>query len=440
MPNLLVENNYADISVCPQGDSARPANAKNQLTIGDLHGNALKLIYFLVRQNVITLDEADYNRIVNIYETETLTKNLLREFSEILDRVTVQPVGTVRLIGDEMADRGMNDYLTLKIFEMLRRHRVNVEILISNHGIEFLEACEKQKDFKAPRLLNGMGLNHAISLQRLNDLVKRGVVTRKEVLEMAGRCYNPFLRALSYTVSEDGRAITIYSHAGIGLQTIARIAEWLDVSYRDTTAFNLASTIDSINTAFQKYVCERTVHQLYDHKVMDAAYRDANYQISQMWHPFVFLMWNRQHWLVEKNRPAVHKGYQLDFVHGHDSDDLTQGNIYNLDNQLGKSRNHQGEYHILYSQDKPGVAFNINQDSLYTLYTNIDIMKKYGEHYFWHTQSYQTAVKLLKNAYVKIDAKINADDAARENAFIDYVRGNALMHHRRTSTRKLLLK
>ena len=63
-----------------------------------------------------------------------------------------------------------------------------------------------------------------------------------------------------------------------------------------------------------------------------------------------------------------------------------------------------------------------------------------GEHYFWHTQSYQTAVKLLKNAYVKINPKINADDPARENAFIDYVRGNALMHHRRTSTRKLLLK
>jgi len=39
----------------------------------------------------------------------------------------------------------------------------------------------------------------------------------------------------------------------------------------------------------------------------------------------------------------------LYFVHGHDSTDLTQGNIFDLDNFLGKGPGlNQGEYTALY--------------------------------------------------------------------------------------------
>ncbi len=59
---------------------------------------------------------------------------------------------------------------------------------------------------------------------------------------------------------------------------------------------------------------------------------------------------------------------------------------------------------------------------------------------FWHTQTYQTAVKLLKEKYLALAPLENredgeASDQADENAFIDYVRGNSAVHWSRTSTR-----
>jgi hypothetical protein len=61
-----------------------PFDEDCQLTIGDLHGNGLKLMYFLVRQNVIDLDESDYLRFAEIYlkDVDGITKEDLKTFEE----------------------------------------------------------------------------------------------------------------------------------------------------------------------------------------------------------------------------------------------------------------------------------------------------------------------------------------------------------------------
>ena len=143
----------ANLDVLPKGNENYPADIKNQLTIGDLHGNALKLIYFLVRQNVLVIEPENYAEIVVIYKKNELRKIDLERFNSILTNIIVQAVGTVRLIGDEVADRGTNDYFTLKLLNMLQSKGVPVEVLISNHGVEFVEACEKKSDFIPPRRL-----------------------------------------------------------------------------------------------------------------------------------------------------------------------------------------------------------------------------------------------------------------------------------------------
>ena len=43
----------ADLYKEPGSDHNHPCDPSNQLTIGDLHGNALKLIYFLLRQKFL---------------------------------------------------------------------------------------------------------------------------------------------------------------------------------------------------------------------------------------------------------------------------------------------------------------------------------------------------------------------------------------------------
>src|SRR5579883_2145455 len=109
----------ADLEVYPKEtkDTDCIPHANNEFTIGDLHGNALKLLHFLVRQNVINLDEAEYAEFVKLYKKDS--KEITKEdldviFEKILAKMTANPVGTVRLIGDELSDRGANDYFTLK--------------------------------------------------------------------------------------------------------------------------------------------------------------------------------------------------------------------------------------------------------------------------------------------------------------------------------------
>ncbi|WP_324607133.1 Dot/Icm T4SS effector Wip [Legionella adelaidensis] len=271
-----------------------------------------------------------------------LTKNHLDEFNQILSKIEFSNDCLVRLIGDELADRGSNDYFTLKILEKLNEHKVPVEIIVSNHSIEFIEAYEKQDNFHAPMLSQG---GHAPSMEKLQTLVEKGLVSREEILAIAEKSYKPNLRAISYSLSEDKKEITIYSHAGIGLNTIRSLAEKLKVEYKDQTASELAQTIDSINIEFQKHVKSNTVNTLYSREKMYVGYYGYS-EISDA--PLEFIMWNRFYHSLE--RPASYSGYKINFVHGHDSHDPTRENIYNLDNALGKMAYlNQGEYTVLYS-------------------------------------------------------------------------------------------
>lgn len=341
---LIVEQ--VDIFQLPALDTRHTGGAGTQVTIGDLHGNAMKLMFMLVKHGIATnIDKADYNRLVTLYKTPTedLTKEHLDEFNQILSKLEFNKDSLVRLIGDELADRGNNDYFTLKILQKLSEHNVPVEIIVSNHSIEFIEACEKQNDFHPPMLRWG----HASSMQKLQCLVEKGIVTREEIVAIANKNYKPTLRAISYSLSEDKQEITIYSHAGIGLNTIKNLTQKLKVEYQDATASELAQTIDKVNAQFQKHVQNNTVNTLYTRDKMFEGYC-GEADLSDA--PFEFIMWNRLYHHI--NRPAVHSGYKVNFAHGHDSSILTKNNIYNLDNNLGKAEYmNKGTYTVLYSQE-----------------------------------------------------------------------------------------
>lgn len=323
-----------------------------QITIGDLHGNAMKLMFMLVTHGIATnINKEDYENLVKIYsiQAENLTKEHLGDFNKILAKIEFNSDSTIRLIGDELADRGNNDYFTLKILEKLHDHKVPVEIIVSNHSIEFIEASEKQKDFRAPMLNN----EHALSMKNLQTLVEKGIVEREEILKIAKKAYKPTLRAISYSLSEDDKEITIYSHAGIGLNTIKKLASHLKVNYKDTTALDLALTIQNINEKFQKHVQNNTVNTLYTRAKMNEGYRGYS-DLSNA--PFEFIMWNRLYNKID--RPAVHSGYNVNFVHGHDSSDLTRDNIYNLDNTLGKeAQANRGTYTVLSCKNERTLQF-----------------------------------------------------------------------------------
>lgn len=346
--NIII-NAHANIDYYPELDKSHPADSKNQLTIGDLHGNALKLIYFLIRQNVIVLDPNAYSELVRIYKTPvySLTKEDIDAFHNIIGSISALPVGTVRLIGDELSDRGSNDYFTLKILERLGELKVPVEVLISNHSTDFMDQYETQDDFIPARLTP----DHSRSMLNLQSLITKGLIQRSTIDNMVANTIKPILKALSYTLDKENNKITIYSHAGIDLSVIESLSKKLGVEYCHDTIEHLAQSIDLINAKIALHLHNNTLHTLYHHEYVMSGY--MTHGLDKDKSPLEFIMWNRYY--SDLARPTKHaNGYGLDFIHGHDPNERSADNIFNLDNVLGKDIfYHQGDYSILYSQELP---------------------------------------------------------------------------------------
>ncbi len=197
-----------------------------EVTVGDLHGNAIKLLFFLVQEGIFKIDESNYDRLVRCYETyeeksrkanqlkaqHAQEKALLERFKNLdeklkkgigkvnpqslAEKIAAQarllsvieesindafkeiarinfifmqtllssclfnnPVNDqpskklVRLVGDELCDRGCSDYFTIIIFllmfqkESMSENLFKFTVLASNHGLEAVLYCEAVRKF-----------------------------------------------------------------------------------------------------------------------------------------------------------------------------------------------------------------------------------------------------------------------------------------------------
>ncbi|KTD43389.1 Dot/Icm T4SS effector Wip [Legionella quateirensis] len=339
MTHSKIEKPGIDIYTCPQPDITNAT----EISIGDLHANAMLMMYFLVTNGVVKISDEKYAQLKDIYLKSPLNKSDIEVFNKIIDELEIGEKPLIRLIGDEICDRGQNDYFIFKILDKLTKSGVQTEILLSNHGIEFMIPYE-QKKFEELYAPNIGFLGQSRSMDNMRTLVENGVITKDEVDTLVKESYLPNLKLISYTL--DGNNITIYSHAGIGLETIRSLAEKFKadgVVYKDDTAEDLARTIEAINSVFDKHVKAGTVHTLTVNISNSYDYQND---------PVTFLIWNRGYFNL--SREQAHNGYQMFYAHGHDSGDLTKNNIINLDNTLGKGATaNLGTYRVLGVQGGP---------------------------------------------------------------------------------------
>ncbi|KTD37407.1 hypothetical protein Lmor_0599 [Legionella moravica] len=337
MTHSKIEKPGIDIYKCPQAD----ITTATEITIGDLHANAMLMMYFLVTNGVLKISDAQYTQLKDIYLKDNLTKEDIKAFNAIVDNLEIGEKPLIRFVGDEICDRGQNDYFIFKILEKLNKSGVQTEILLSNHGIEFMIPYEQNQELYAPNI-GFMGQSR--SMDNMRALIERGVITKDEVDQLVQASYLPNLKLISYTL--DGDNLTVYSHAGIGLETIRSMTELFKddgVVYKDDTAENLARTIEAINAVFDKHVKAGTVHTLTKNMSNSRDFKND---------PVTFLIWNRDYYYL--SREQDHNGYQMFYAHGHDSGEPTQKNIINLDNMLGKgATNNTGTYKVLGVQGGP---------------------------------------------------------------------------------------
>ena len=94
----------------------RPERVEHaSLVTGDIHGNALKLLHFLCKSNVIAINDTDYQRFYNLYHQKQATKQQVADIKRLIDGLIISDKSTfIRLLGDELCDRGNNDFFTLR--------------------------------------------------------------------------------------------------------------------------------------------------------------------------------------------------------------------------------------------------------------------------------------------------------------------------------------
>lgn len=310
------------------------------ITLGDLHANVVKFLFFLIIEGVVGTTDENYDELVALYnepypqdKIQYLVKFAKETFliKKIINDLTIKKKETlVRLIGDELADRGKNDFYILLLLAKLHQEKVTVEILISNHSIEFIKAYEQKKPFKSDLIGH---LCQSISMERLQELLDLGLTTRAEIEQIVNSAYLPKLKLISYTIETNGSGIRLYSHAPIDLAIVQKIAAKLGISYQDNTVTSLAQTIDSMNIKFQEnYVVPGKINVLFN-------------KLEDFTDPFTQLIWNRDYSTL--NREIQHHNYNVCYIHGHDSNEPSSQNIINLDNNLGKPGLNQGLFEVL---------------------------------------------------------------------------------------------
>ncbi len=371
MPKTLFDLKDADkinINDYPSPTLRRQMRAddNHRIWTGDLHANGLRFLHFLIIHGVfenITKQDYDIFKAIYFKDIDTLTSQDVQAVEDILQKAEVNQNILVGLIGDDLADRGRLDLWILLIIKKLVTSGVDIEIMLSNHGVEAPLALEKLvatdniDEFKTTLLqeeaIPVLGIpGHAPSLANLRKLMVKGIVTKEQVKQLF-EFYKPKLKLISYNLIQSPRSeygcFTIHSHAPIGLETIqAHASKFLGRNYRIdfTNVHEIAKAIDKINEKFQQnYVITGRISELLDIEQCRRGYQNEEIELT---FPVERVMWNRFMFTKPETRKKVPGKIKLQtpkqigkftchWVHGHTGMECSGKNhVINLDTMLGK--------------------------------------------------------------------------------------------------------
>lgn len=338
------------------------SNADIEITLGDLHGNTLNLLHKLMREGVINISPAYYSALASIYlkEAHEITAEDLALFRAIVAHsITVNPVRLVRLLGDDVADRGKNDYFMLILLAELQKKNLPLEILLSNHSavlhyaFDLIAYYKKMKPHGRPsvetigKIIDESSeyVSPVTSLKGLEFFLTHEIVSLAEIEDLVWNFYRPATKLISYTLLDNGD-INLYTHAPVGFETIKGLADYYSVSFQCDTAQQLATTIDQINQEFQKDLCSGKFILNYFGECSSRDYSEEDRTFtSPISAPHWRLIWNREqasnpHYAI--TFPSL--AYKVNVIHGHigprplpNWQPHPNANFYGLDSLFGKA-------------------------------------------------------------------------------------------------------
>ena len=336
--SIQIAERDADLSICP-----KPLDVDKEhkhISLGDVHGNVMKLIYTLIEEGFLVIEEKEYYSLNYIYETspDELDRTDINMFKDILDSAKVNKDKSITIIGDELSDRGNNDWFMLLLLKKLHEAQLDIDILISNHSVDFIRRISRIGGSIDPAVTS--------SYENMKILYANGIISSDEILDVVTNHYILMVKALNYSISLE-EELTIYSHAPVGLETVEALARKLNVDYDEKNPASIMRTIDNINKKTNELLVNGELAQLLKQEA-DSVYSLINGKAPiPPEYPFIRLIWNRG--LGKELRMKSKDGsFEIKDVHGHigrgpimAEDGLPSPNHQNLDNYFGKGSNAQ---------------------------------------------------------------------------------------------------
>lgn len=239
-----------------------------EVTVGDLHANIVKLVYFLIRNSIIHMEDDVFDRLVRLYKipSDRWSQAYVDELAKVVKSfVVINKTVLVRLLGDEVADRGVLDMSILWFLAEFVKQDGLIQIHISNHGFEFITYMELHIQYpKAETLpldsfvLFGKQQNQfSTSIVNLHYILINRWVNWTQVKDLYESVYRPLLRVMTYSLCPTTGEAHLFSHAEAGLETIRELGkfflgEGIGVDYREQTIKSMIDSIDKMNYVFQK--------------------------------------------------------------------------------------------------------------------------------------------------------------------------------------------
>lgn len=329
-----IEDNV-DIHVCPSVQISLWGRPGDELVLGDLHVNTIKLIYSLTRHGVLGLMTADkYELLVAVCTKTTadLTKSDLDKFCSILDSLTYNRGVTVNLLGNELACTSERcDVLTMLLIKILKQNQVKIKIGLSNQSYQMIEACELKLGF---------------SMCGVHEIIQNGLMTAEEILTLYNQFYKNSLyvnlRILDNT--PEGPIVYLLNHPGVDLMNIRRQTEYLITTPplpENPNLTELNQTLDAIDKTFRAVLAGNLVNQL----------RDPNRTVSDsLRYPFEESLKHEESERVDLCE--VQTDFRLRYIHAYGKTEHDKGNVCSLASELGKTRSlNVGKYVVGYKTD-----------------------------------------------------------------------------------------
>lgn len=403
----------------------RDTAAYNHLVITDTDGDTLKLIYSLLRENIIQLDNADYNQLVKLYHehykpnehhiksiAHTFSRKIkrmkhahderplpteLQQFLDIIRKIKVVNRPYLHLLGSELLGKGYDDYLTFKLLEQLAKENLPLDIVLSHYDCEFIHLFESHYHMEDTV---DIWSESAPSLYHLLEQIREHQISLGDVRSLVQSTYYPRLKLIDYIVDEEQKEIVILTHAPNGLETIKALAKLYDIPFSAKTIDNLTNTIDLINGAAHEKLVSSTFTEDVDIDLLDEANADSPIPLDA---PVLRLLWNNV--LGDECENRAQGDYRIHFLHGLTQDKLTMSNHINNINLLIS----ESETDIHNSLMESAFSYQVFQSeaplyqSTYLRFISLSnqlnalIPPTYKQHRY-----HQKAIELLKSCFVDL--------------------------------------